>query len=89
MLSRINATAPTRICDLGGWTDTWFAGQGYVLNMAVQPCAEVQILVSPRSSRSEPIVLHVENYGERYTPVSYTHLDVYKRQPLARLIYRS
>lgn len=68
MLSLINATAPTRICDLGGWTDTWFAGQGYVLNMAVQPCAEVQILVSPRSARPEQIVLHVENYGERYTP---------------------
>jgi len=21
----VNAIAPIRICDLGGWTDTWFA----------------------------------------------------------------
>lgn len=70
----INAIAPTRICDLGGWTDTWFAGQGYVLNIAVQPCAEVQILVYPPGSRPAPIVLHAENYGQRYTPgESYRH----------------
>lgn len=70
----INASAPTRICDLGGWTDTWFAGQGYVLNIAVQPCAEVQILVYPHGSGIERIVLNVENYAERYTPgESYRH----------------
>ena len=25
---------------------------------------------------------HIENFGDNDTPVSYTHLDVYKRQPL-------
>jgi hypothetical protein len=23
-LKRVNAVAPIRICDIGGWTDTWF-----------------------------------------------------------------
>ena len=36
----INATAPIRICDLGGWSDTWFAGRGTVLNIGVYPYAK-------------------------------------------------
>jgi len=33
----IHAIAPIRINDIGGWTDTWFAQQGKVLNMGVFP----------------------------------------------------
>ncbi len=29
----INSVAPIRICDNGGWTDTWFAGQGRIFNI--------------------------------------------------------
>ena len=31
----INSVAPMRICDNGGWTDTWFARYGKVFNIAV------------------------------------------------------
>ncbi len=62
----INAAAPIRICDNGGWTDTWFAGHGKIFNIAVAPCVEVQILVYPRTERSDQIMLHAHNYGERY-----------------------
>ena len=41
----INAVAPIRICDNGGWTDTWFAQDGKILNIGVYPYAEVQIEV--------------------------------------------
>lgn len=34
---KVEASAPIRICDLGGWTDTWFAESGVVLNIAVTP----------------------------------------------------
>jgi D-glycero-alpha-D-manno-heptose-7-phosphate kinase len=64
-LSTIHAAAPIRVCDLGGWTDTWFAGQGVVLNIAIRPCVEVQLDVYERAARPERIVLHAENYGER------------------------
>lgn len=63
----INAVAPIRICDLGGWTDTWFAERGAVLNLGVYPYAEVQIYVSetpPGGERS--ITIHAENFAERY-----------------------
>ena len=32
----INAVAPIRICDLGGWTDTWFSETGNILNIYSQ-----------------------------------------------------
>ncbi len=31
----INSSAPTRICDNGGWTDTWFAEYGKVFSIAI------------------------------------------------------
>jgi D-glycero-alpha-D-manno-heptose-7-phosphate kinase len=62
----INGVAPIRICDLGGWTDTWFAGHGKVFNIGVYPYAEVQIEVYPRDAQDERIVIYAENYGERF-----------------------
>jgi D-glycero-alpha-D-manno-heptose-7-phosphate kinase len=62
----ITSTAPIRICDNGGWTDTWFAGHGKVFNIAVQPCVEVQIGVFPREPGRDQIILFAEDYGERF-----------------------
>lgn len=62
----INAAAPIRICDNGGWTDTWFAGHGAVFNIAVAPCVEVQVAAWPRTAQEPQITLHAENYGERF-----------------------
>jgi D-glycero-alpha-D-manno-heptose-7-phosphate kinase len=44
------ATAPVRVCDAGGWTDTWFAGTGVVCSLAVRPGVRVE--VSTRHDRS-------------------------------------
>src|SRR5215470_14121685 len=65
----INGVAPIRICDIGSWTDTWFAGHGKIFNIGVYPYVEVQVAVYPRVSRPDHIVLNAENYGERYTIV--------------------
>ncbi len=62
----INAAAPIRICDNGGWTDTWFAGRGRIFNIGVYPYAEVQIEVFPLDALPDRIVIYAENYGERY-----------------------
>lgn len=62
----INSAAPIRICDNGGWTDTWFAKHGKIFNIGVYPYAEVQIELYHRADRQDRIVLHAENYGERY-----------------------
>ena len=62
----INSVAPIRICDNGGWTDTWFAEHGKIFNIAVYPYAEVQLEVFPDDGGEERIVVYAENYGERY-----------------------
>jgi D-glycero-alpha-D-manno-heptose-7-phosphate kinase len=62
----IEASAPVRICDNGGWTDTWFGGPGRILNIAVTPGVEVSIrtTVGP-----DPVVFDVETFGDRYSIV--------------------
>jgi D-glycero-alpha-D-manno-heptose-7-phosphate kinase len=62
----IKCTAPIRICDLGGWTDTWFAGTGKVLNFAVFPSVEVTVVSRPKKPREPQITIHAENYQDVY-----------------------
>ncbi len=62
----INSVAPIRVCDNGGWTDTWFAEHGKIFNIGVYPYVEVQIAVYPRDSLENRVVLHAENFGDRY-----------------------
>ena len=63
----INSVAPIRICDNGGWTDTWFAEYGAIFNIGVYPYAEAQLKVLRREEVDDRIVIHAENYGERFT----------------------
>jgi D-glycero-alpha-D-manno-heptose-7-phosphate kinase len=62
----INAVAPIRICDNGGWTDTWFAGHGRIFNIGVYPYVEAQLAVYPVKEREHRVVINAENYGQRY-----------------------
>jgi D-glycero-alpha-D-manno-heptose-7-phosphate kinase len=62
----IEALAPVRVCDNGGWTDTWFGGPGRVLNIAVTPGVAVSIR---RTTVPEGVVLEVESFDERYAIV--------------------
>jgi D-glycero-alpha-D-manno-heptose-7-phosphate kinase len=51
------ARAPVRICDIGGWTDTWFYPKGAVLNFCVDLYSYVRIL----ENTSDVIRIHAEN----------------------------
>lgn len=62
----INSVAPIRICDNGGWTDTWFAGHGVIFNIGVYPYVEAQLAVYPAGQREHHIVINAENYGQAY-----------------------
>ena len=66
MLRRVHSTAPIRICDIGGWTDTWFSSHGAVFSIAVKPYVEVQVTIYPRESEDR-LTLNLENYGDTYT----------------------
>jgi len=80
LLRIVNGVAPIRICDNGGWTDTWFAEHGKIFNIGVYPYAEVQIEVYPYDGGDDRIVLYAENYGERY--VVHPERVGYDRHPL-------
>jgi D-glycero-alpha-D-manno-heptose-7-phosphate kinase len=80
----IHSKTPIRICDIGGWTDTWFAEYGRVFNIGVSPFAEVQITVRSVSEERGQIIIHAEDFGEVYTydPSQYGSHQGWHRHPL-------
>lgn len=62
----ITSTAPVRVCDNGGWTDTWFAENGRIFNIAITPGVQTQIAVYPRTPNRPHILLHPQNLGPPY-----------------------
>lgn len=62
----VNSIAPIRVCDNGGWSDTWFAGHGKIFSIAVSPYVEVQMKVYEHAEGRARITIHAENYGEHY-----------------------
>ena len=40
----VRSRAPVRVCDMGGWTDTWFCKSGAVCNMAVDLYTHVRLV---------------------------------------------
>ena len=46
-MTRFEVHVPVRVCDVGGWTDTWFAGRGRVCSLAVEPGVSVRAAAAP------------------------------------------
>lgn len=63
----IEASAPVRICDLGGWTDTWFSRHGYVFHIGVSPRVRVVLEVRPLRKDQPRVVIGVGD-EEPYAP---------------------
>ncbi|MDH7516158.1 MAG: GHMP kinase [Bacteroidota bacterium] len=78
-MPRIISTAPVRIADAGGWTDTWFAQHGAVCNIAVSPRVEVTVEIYPSRTGMQRIELDVRTFGDRY---SYAAAEPPGRHPL-------
>jgi len=53
----IYSRAPVRICDIGGWTDTWFYPNGAVFNF----CVDLYNYVMIKENDSNQIQIHSEN----------------------------
>lgn len=63
----VHATAPLRINDIGGWTDTWFSGEGKVLNLAIAPPVEVEIKAFPnKRKRKKRVFIRAKDYGDAF-----------------------
>ncbi len=62
----VRASAPTRMCDNGGWTDTWFAEHGAVFNIAIEPRVHVRIVTRRHDGARPDVVIHARSFGDRY-----------------------
>lgn len=82
----IKCTAPIRICDLGGWTDTWFAGIGNVLNIAVFPSVEVNVSARQKTHREAQITIFAENYDHCYDIAP--NASTWTKHPLIEAAFR-
>ncbi len=69
----VESSAPIRICDNGGWTDTEVACQGKVFNIAVRPLVHVRIDAYPHGTREARVVVNADNYATRYAVPSPEH----------------
>ncbi len=78
----INSVAPIRVCDNGGWTDTWFAERGSIFNIGVYPYVEVQIEVRQQDGDRNRIILNAENYGDRYAVLPRNERHEWIQHPL-------
>ncbi len=58
----IRSRAPVRICDIGGWTDTHFAGTGAVLNISISLYAHC--VIRPRERREKLTLYGYEAYSK-------------------------
>lgn len=65
-MGAVRASAPIRICDNGGWTDTWFARYGNVFNIAVTPSVDVAIEEFPLGVLEDRVTFDVVDYQDRY-----------------------
>ncbi len=65
---KICTSAPTRICDNGGWTDTWFAEYGKIFNIAIEPRVHVELLAFKQTADRPPITINAKNFGDVYCP---------------------
>jgi D-glycero-alpha-D-manno-heptose-7-phosphate kinase len=63
----VRASAPVRICDAGGWTDTWFAERGVVCALA--SAARVHVDVAPVEGPPGRVRIDAADLGLRYEVV--------------------
>ena len=63
---QVRSTAPVRICDIGGWTDTHFSSTGAVVNFAVDLPVHVRVQERPSEPGAPPSVeIHALDAGYR------------------------
>lgn len=64
---RVVATAPVRVADVGGWTDTWFAERGAVCSVAVGPGARVEARLVERTDHGPTVRMAAPDLGASWT----------------------
>jgi D-glycero-alpha-D-manno-heptose-7-phosphate kinase len=68
MTSWVRVQAPVRVLDVGGWSDTWFAGHGQVCQLGVGPGTEVEARLTELGHiGASSVQLHLPDFDEHYS----------------------
>ncbi len=67
----IFSRAPVRICDIGGWTDTWFYPNGAVFNMAIDLYSHVRL----QENKDQKVRIISENLNVKTEIKSYRKIE--------------
>lgn len=73
MSNTIFSRAPVRICDIGGWTDTWYCPDGAVFNICVDLYSYIRIV--PSSSKKITIISENLNLQTTIYDLNNIHYD--------------
>lgn len=65
-VAEVTVTAPVRITDVGGWTDTWFAGTGAVCHLGVGPGVTVRAVLHDGPPPRRPVRVIAADLGEDF-----------------------
>lgn len=76
----VRGSAPVRICDNGGWTDTWFARRGLVCHIAIEPRVDVEIRARDGVEQAARVVVDTSDAGGPYARVPESR--TWDRNPL-------
>jgi len=60
VINEVLTRAPVRICDIGGWTDTWFYPEGAVFNFCIDLYSYVRVIENGK----DLIRIYAENLGK-------------------------
>ena len=60
----VTVAVPVRACDVGGWTDTWFAGHGAVCSLAMEPGVSVR---GRRVPGVGEVRIRLDDFGAAFT----------------------
>jgi len=63
--------APTRICDIGGWTDTWFYPKGAIFNFCVDLYSYVRLV----ENSSKTIKIFAENLKQNVKILNFKKIE--------------
>ena len=66
----ILARAPVRICDIGGWTDTWYYPEGAIFNFCIDLYSYIRIIKNGKNT----IRIIAENLGKTVEIVNFEEI---------------
>jgi len=71
IIREVITRAPVRICDIGGWTDTWFCPEGAVFNICIDLYSYIRIIKNGKTK----IRIFAKNLGKNVEILNFKSIE--------------